>query len=135
MNISPVNSTKASFGKINWGTQSKAEKTASALMELKLANDLYGNDAVKHSDVINQLNILAQHEDTFFVSASITNTPEEKATFILNVKESDGKTPLDSFRASFLNGKENTIPLTNERFHRTIINTFAQKVISLHTKS
>ena len=134
MNISPVNSSKACFGKINWGTIDKAEKSATALRELKLANDLYGHDALKHSDVVEQLKILAAHEDMFSVSASIVNRPDEKGTFVLNVKDTDGVTPLDTFRASFLNGEDNTTPFTNDRFHRTIINSFAQKVITLHNK-
>lgn len=135
MNISPVNSSKASFGKINWGSKDRTNKTEKALRDLKLANDFEGHNKVKYTDVVEQLKILAEHKDTFLVSAYMVNRPEERSTFVLDVREGDCKTPIDTFRASYLSNEDNTTPYTNERFHRTILSTFAKNVLRLHDEN
>ena len=128
MNISPVNSSKASFGKISWGTPEKAKKSEAALIKLKETNDIDGIKMLKYNDVIEQLQILSEHPDTFQVSCSIIEGHHD-ASFDINVFEQKSRALISSFSEYFIADYKKSgvkIPVKND------IKSFAQNVLHKH---
>lgn len=97
MNISPVTNTKASFGKISWGTPEKATETERALSILKEANEVHGKKHLKYKDVVNQLEILSNHPDTFEVGCSIIDGYADSAFHICVFETTGEKKLIGSF--------------------------------------
>ena len=86
MNIRPVNLTKTSFGKIDWGKSDEKKTTEKALTVIKEQNDIYNKQFVKFNDIVAQLQLLANEDDTFFVKAE---ADEDNGVFTLDIYEED----------------------------------------------
>ena len=128
MNISPVNASNASFGKISWGTPERAETTEKALISLKEANDIDGDNLLKYNDVTEQLKALSEHTDTFEVTCS-TTAGKRDAYFTIRVFEEDGRTLIDSFEKYYTSAYKNGVLETSPK---NDINYFAQNVFNKH---
>ncbi|MBQ8887033.1 MAG: hypothetical protein IJY61_04960 [Candidatus Gastranaerophilales bacterium] len=127
MNISPVNSNNTNFGKISWGTQDKAEKTAAALVKLKETNDLNNNNRLKYTDVAEQFEILAKHPDTFEVTCHIIEGQAD-TSFDIHVRDAETDKPLANYSEYF-------ITAYSSRPTKSVKN-FANEVLKRHqTKS
>lgn len=124
MNISPVNSSKANFGKISWGTPEKAQETASALRTLKEANEIHGKKHLKYTDVVKQLEILSNHPDTFEVGCSIIDGYAD-SSFDINVFELTGEKKHIARFSQYYTADYKLKPSKE-------IKSFAQKVLSKH---
>ena len=128
MNISSLNMNKPTFGKINWGSQQQAQRTAKALISLKEANDIDGSNVLKYTDVKEQLRILAEHPDTFEVKCVISEE-YTKSRFQINVAENDSKISLGTFERFYIFDKERK--LGSEPNH-TDIKSFAKNILHKH---
>ena len=124
MNISNINSSKTSFGKISWGTPEKATETEKALNILKEANEIHGKKHLKYRDVAKQLEILSNHPDTFEVGCSIIDGYADSA-FHISVFESTGE---KKHIASF----EEYYTADYKLKPSKAIKSFAKKVITKH---
>ena len=131
MNISPVNKNRISFGKINWGPQEQARKTAKALISLKEANDIDGTNVLKYSDVKDQLQILSEHPDTFDVKCSILEE-YSKNKFQIMVSENESKFSLGIFERYFIFDKQNKQP---PELNQTDIKSFAKSFLNKHQRA
>ncbi|MBE7708132.1 MAG: hypothetical protein E7Z88_05435 [Cyanobacteria bacterium SIG27] len=138
MNIARTNISKINFGKISWGNSKQSAETSKALAILKERNDIYNDNEVRYSDVAKQLQILADHEDTFLVCCKQANeddlctigTDQNSNLFVVDVYENDGKTRLDSFARRYASPDSRVI--INGRFTRSKIDEFAQNVLKYH---
>lgn len=128
MNIKPVNTSNASFGKISWGTPEKAHQTETALITIKEANDIDEINLLKFSDVEQQLIILSEHPDIFEVSCSITKGNHD-AYFNIRVFENDTRELIGSFGEYYTaDYKSGGLKTPQKRD----INSFAQSVFDKH---
>ena len=128
MNINSIRMNNASFGKINWGDPKQAKKTADALIALKEANDVYGRNILKYTDVRAQLQTLSEHADTFDVKCSILDE-YNKSSFEMSVSEHDTKDLLGKFERCFVIDKAKK-EIDNSA--NTDINSFASRIINKH---
>ena len=124
MNILSTNSTKASFGKISWGTPEKATETEKALNTLKEANEVHGKKHLRYKDVVKQLEILSNHPDTFEVGCSIIDGYADSA-FHMTVFETTGERKLISSFEEYYTADYKLKPSKK-------IKSFAQNVLTKH---
>jgi len=138
MNISPINTAKINFGKISWGNSKQSAETSKALAVLKERNDIYNDNDVRYIDVVKQLQILADHEDTFLVCCKQANeddlctigTDQNSNLFVIDVYENNDNTHLDRFARRYAAPDSRVI--INGRFTRSKIDEFAQNVLKYH---
>ena len=128
MKINSSNNISQSFGKICWGTSDRARKTEHALIKLKETNDIDGVKMLKYSDVVEQLQILSDHPDTFEIGCSIIEGHHD-ASFDINVHNAKTGALISSFSeyftADYKKGGTKT-PIKND------IKSFAKNVLNQH---